>query len=71
MNLSHYVFVCILLLFGCKRENNPVKNVATENEQGIICTNNGCTGKYSGPEFIDGDDVAHQFSNEMSAAVGD
>ncbi len=72
MNLFYYIFVCILLLFGCKQENNLVKDVvATKNKQGIICTNNGCTGKYSGPEFIDGDDVAHQFSNEMSTAVGD
>ncbi|WP_123812130.1 hypothetical protein [Mangrovimonas sp. DI 80] len=28
-------------------------------------------GTYTGPEFINGSDVAHQFSNKMSAAVGD
>jgi hypothetical protein len=37
----------------------------------IECTNNECQGQYSGSEFINGSDVAHQFSNKMSAAVGD
>ena len=37
----------------------------------ITCTKNGCSGQYQGPEFIDGSDVAHQFSNKMSRAVGD
>lgn len=35
------------------------------------CTDNGCSGSYTGPEFIDGSDVAHQFYNTISAAVGD
>jgi len=37
----------------------------------IQCPDNHCQGKYIGPEFINGDDVAHQFSNTMSAIVGD
>ena len=37
----------------------------------ITCTENGCSGQYQGAEFIDGSDVAHQFSNKMSHAVGD
>ncbi len=37
----------------------------------LKCTEKGCTGRYKGPEFIDGSDIAHQFSNKMSAAVGD
>ncbi|GAA3643490.1 hypothetical protein [Flavivirga jejuensis] len=37
----------------------------------ITCTKNGCEGFYKGPEFIDGSDIAHQFSNKMSSAVGD
>jgi hypothetical protein len=37
----------------------------------ISCNDEGCSGRYKGPEFIDGDDVAHQFSNKMAAAVGD
>ena len=37
----------------------------------IDCDENGCAGTYTGPEFIDHSDVAHQFSNEMSWKVGD
>ncbi|MDF4201397.1 hypothetical protein PXD56_00420 [Maribacter sp. SA7] len=37
----------------------------------IECTNDGCFGSYYGKEFINGSDVAHQFSNTMSAKVGD
>lgn len=37
----------------------------------ITCTDNHCEGTYKGKEFINGSDVAHQFSNTMSAKVGD
>jgi len=37
----------------------------------IQCSENGCEGTYQGAEFINGNDVAHQFSNKMSGAVGD
>ena len=43
----------------------------TQPESEITCTDEGCYGSYIGPKFIDGSDVAHQFSNSMSAAVGD
>lgn len=36
----------------------------------ITCTSKACYGTYTGAEFINGDDVAHQFSNKMSGAVG-
>lgn len=36
----------------------------------IECSNNECHGQYEGAEFINGSDVAHQFSNKMSAVVG-
>ena len=36
----------------------------------IECNDDGCFGSYYGKEFIDGSDVAHQFSNTMSAKVG-
>ena len=39
--------------------------------QEIVCTELLCKGVYIGPEFVNGDDVAHQFSNLMSAEVGD
>ncbi|MBU3010888.1 hypothetical protein KO506_05710 [Polaribacter vadi] len=36
----------------------------------INCSDKGCQGEYIGPEFINGSDIAHQFSNKMSAKVG-
>ena len=36
----------------------------------IVCSNNECYGEYIGAEFINRSDVAHQFSNKMSTAVG-
>jgi len=40
-------------------------------EYQISCSETQCTGFYKGPEFIGGDDVAHQLSNKISQAVGD
>ncbi|ADV49849.1 hypothetical protein Celal_2562 [Cellulophaga algicola DSM 14237] len=37
----------------------------------IKCSDNGCNGQYIGAEFINRSDIAHQFSNKMSAKVGD
>jgi len=37
----------------------------------ISCTENGCSGTYIGPEFVNGSDVAHQFSNHMARRVGE
>ncbi len=42
-----------------------------ENKHEINCTDNACEGFYKGAEFINGSDIAHQFSNKMSSAVGD
>ncbi len=36
----------------------------------IICTDSRCQGTYIGPEFVNGSDVAHQFSNQMAYEVG-
>ncbi len=47
------------------------KNTQSKDKTEIICSKNGCKGFYNGPEFINGSDIAHQFSNKMSNAVGD
>ena len=39
-------------------------------ESSIVCNSHGCKGAYTGPEFTDGSDIAHQFSNKMSFEVG-
>ena len=45
-------------------------------EYEITCTETGCSGTYTGPEFdlskpIKERDIAHQFSNHMATRVGD
>lgn len=42
-----------------------------ENNHHIECTDGACFGQYEGAEFVQGSDIAHQFSNHMSARVGD
>ncbi len=42
-----------------------------ENDHFIECTDGACFGQYEGAEFVQGSDIAHQFSNHMSARVGD
>lgn len=65
-----YYFLLGALLLNCKE---PIKKkVSFEgNTNQITCTDRSCYGSYYGPEFIKGSDIAHQFSNKMSAAVGD
>lgn len=59
-----------LFILSCSQSTeNKVPN--SKNESTIQCNEKSCTGMYSGPEFINGSDVAHQFSNEMSKTVGD
>ena len=43
----------------------------TNENHSIQCSDSECSGQYKGPEFINGSDIAHQFSNTMSAAVGE
>ncbi|NVK66314.1 MAG: hypothetical protein HWE22_17105 [Flavobacteriales bacterium] len=59
-----------LLLLSCSSPSIKTSNEEAKNEE-IICTNKSCVGTYVGPEFVDGSDVAHQFSNTMSQKVGD
>lgn len=59
-----------LLFLNC---NNSEKTVAYDNAQEpeIKCSDSSCEGAFAGPEFINGSDVAHQFSNKISHVVGD
>ena len=47
------------------------KDILESDSSNITCTDLDCRGSYSGPELIGTSDVAHQFSNQMSAKVGD
>ena len=66
--------ILAFLLIGlmCVTCGNPDNSASDLNENSnIVCTDRSCEGMYSGPEFINGYDVAHQFSNKMSHQVGD
>lgn len=55
--------------FNCNSSDKKlVQNISQKT--GIKCSENGCFGTYEGPEFVNGSDIAHQFSNKMSHAVG-
>ena len=66
----YYLFLplCIIFVFF-KSFKKP--EIVLDKLPEIICTDSSCYGTYFGPEFVNGDDVAHQFSNTMSARVGD
>lgn len=59
-----------LILVNCKNEKDSAHLTFYKTES-ITCTDDACRGTYQGEEFINGDDIAHQFSNSMSAKVGD
>lgn len=58
--LRTFIFVCTVLFFSR----------CNEQETKIICDDSSCFGSYFGPEFVNGSDVGHQFSNSMSQKVG-
>lgn len=69
MKILYYLFLFSFYLIGCKSDTQ--NQTTTQNLNKIECNENGCSGTYVGKEFINGQDVAHQFSNKMSKAVGD
>ena len=70
---STIFFVVIFILISCKRPDDKTQLlVKNSNEANTIkCTENNCIGTYIGPEFINNDDIANQFSNKMARYVGD
>ena len=58
-------FIFVPLVIGC------FFSFSTLDSTQIECSNNECKGQYIGAEFINGSDIAHQFSNTMSKVVGD
>lgn len=66
--MFRYLFVPFLfsiLLMTCNNSGE------SENRSEVTCSDERCKGSYQGVEFEYGSDVAHQFSNKMSAEVGD
>ena len=64
--------VLLSLILTCCISSNKKEMQAQQPARNhvINCTDSGCTGTYNGPEFVNHSDVAHQFSNHMSRAVG-
>ena len=71
MKLLIYIYFIGLFQISCKTDNKENNESETLEKNGIECTEKGCKGKYIGSEFINGKDIAHQFSNKMSSSVGD
>ena len=72
-SVMKHLILLILFVF-CFINCNQVKKeeiTQTSLKNKITCTKTECQGTYIGKEFINGDDIAHQFSNQMSEAVGD
>ena len=68
---SIYIITIAFLHFLSYQKSVKTPSIQTKKEHNIICTDNSCSGSYTGPEFINRSDVAHQFSNTMSGIVGD
>ncbi len=65
-----YMYLIGLFCINCYKQKKKSIEIQTQKENEIECTENGCSGTYTGAEFINGNDIAHQFSNKMSQAVG-
>lgn len=80
--ISYQLILSLLVLTQCASEaphgpedrQRPVENESlAEAEEALYAIHHSdtlCSGKYEGPEFIVGDDVAHQLSNAMSKEIG-
>ncbi len=76
--ISFAFLLCIIvILFSCindKNKNNSHTQTLVSMSEIPVCSDKKCTGKYSGVEFnnqLEKNDIAHQYSNIMSKAVGD
>ncbi len=58
--MNSWILLVLCCTLGSQQSNNNV----------IECSDAACQGTYTGAEFVNGDDVAHQFSNKMSELVG-
>ena len=65
-----FLYLLLYFVISCTKNKNLVSRESLNIEK-ITCTNSNCEGFYEGPEFINNEDVAHQFSNKMSEKVGE
>ncbi len=69
MKLLSTFLITSLCMISFNVNNKECQQYINENDE-IQCLENGCWGTYEGLEFINGEDIAHQFSNKMSHLVG-
>ncbi|MCB0439581.1 MAG: hypothetical protein KDD20_12650 [Mangrovimonas sp.] len=67
--IATLLFVAIGSLNGFSIKATTTKHLLQN--ASVNCTEDGCEGRYEGPEFVNNSDVAHQLSNKVSRAVGD
>ena len=65
------LFQFLLMVLACNTSTQVESARGKEPTEDIVCSDSLCFGTYDGPEFVNGSDVAHQFSNKMAAQVGD
>ena len=58
-----YIVIIIGAQFDLSSSIEQNEREVIQNFDEIQCTEKGCKGTYRGPEFINRDDIAHQFSN--------
>ncbi len=68
MKLLFYIYLISIFQMSCETDKNKDSEILEKD--GIECTENGCRGTYKGAEFINGEDIAHQFSNKICNTVG-
>lgn len=71
MNFKSLLFVLIVTFHLSCNQSKSTKSSQSIDKSQITCSDNSCQGTYTGPEFINSSDIAHQFSNKMSKVVGD
>jgi len=69
MKLNLILILIFCIACNSSETSNEINYSKTQNDQ-IVCTENLCYGIYTGNEFVNGSDIAHQYSNKMSKAVG-
>lgn len=65
------ILLFILLASSTCISNAKKMDIQTVESHEITCTDSSCFGKFIGKEFVNGSDIAHQFSNKMAKDVGD
>ena len=69
MKIGLTLILSIILYVRCTNSNGDIEKTEFPRTE-LVCTETGCRGTYIGPEFLNGTDIAHQFSNRMALEVG-